>query len=49
MNVLVHIFFISFILNIFFIIYSFYSKIDLILLGNQQGLKLKFKKRELKN
>ena len=44
LQLLIHAFFISFIINIFIVIYSVYSEIDLILLHNQQGSKLKLKK-----
>jgi hypothetical protein len=47
MQLLVHAFFISFVINIFIVIYSIYSEIDFILLQNQQGSKLKIKKKEL--
>jgi hypothetical protein len=47
MQLLVHTFFISFVINIFIVIYSIYSEIDFILLQNQQGSKLKIKKKEL--
>ena len=48
LQLLIHAFFISFIINIFLIIYSVYSEIDFILLRNQQGSKLKFKRKEFK-
>lgn len=44
-NYLIHIFFISFIINIFIVIYSIYSEINFIFLHNLQGSKLKIKKK----
>jgi hypothetical protein len=40
----IHIFFISFIINLFIIFYSIYSMLDLFLFHNKQGSKLKIKK-----
>jgi hypothetical protein len=47
MQLLIHAFFISFVIDIFVVIYSIYSEIDFILLQNQQGSKLKIKKKEI--
>ena len=43
-NVLIHIFFISFIINLFIVFYSIYSLLDGFLFNNIQGSKLKIKK-----
>lgn len=45
-NYLIHIFFISFIINIFIVIYSIYSEINFIFWQNLQGSKLKIKKKQ---
>lgn len=45
--ILVHAFFISFIINLFIVFYSFYSLIDLLVFHNLQGFKLKIKKDSL--
>lgn len=42
--ILVHAFFISFIINLFVVFYSVYSFVDIIIFHNLQGLKLKLKK-----
>ena len=47
LSVLIHAFFISFVINIFIIIYSVYSEIDAILFRNEQGSKLELKKRDI--
>lgn len=48
LQLLIHAFFISFIINIFVIIYSIYSEIDFFLFRNEQGSKLKLKKEKFK-
>lgn len=47
MELLLNIFFISFGINIFIIIYFLYSLFEIIFLQNHQGSKLKFKKNQL--
>jgi hypothetical protein len=47
LQLLINSFFISFIINIFIVIYSIYSEIDFILLQNLQGSRLKIKKKEI--
>lgn len=42
--ILVHTFFISFIINLFVVFYAIYSFIDIIIFHNLQGFKLKLKK-----
>ena len=47
MKFLLDLFFISFGINIFIIIYSVYSLVEILLLQDLQGSKLKFKKAQL--
>ena len=47
LRLLTHTFFISFIINIFIVIYSIYSEIDYIFMHNLQGSKLKIKKKQI--
>lgn len=47
LDILFNIFFISFGINIFIIIYSMYSIVEIFLLQNLQGSKLKIKKKQL--
>jgi hypothetical protein len=47
LQLLINSFFISFIINIFIVIYSIYSEIDFIFLHNLQGSRLKIKKKEM--
>lgn len=47
MQFLLNLFFISFGINIFIIIYSVYSLVEILLLQDLQGSKLKFKKAQL--
>ena len=47
MKILLNLFFISFGINIFIIIYSVYSLVEILLLQDLQGSKLKFKKAQL--
>lgn len=42
--ILIHTFFISFIINLFIVLYSIYSFVNIIVFHNLQGLKLKVKK-----
>lgn len=43
-NILIHVFFVSFIINLFIVFYSLYSFSDSFLFHNIQGSKLKIKK-----
>ena len=45
--ILIHAFFISFIINLFIVFYSIYSFIDILLFHNLQGFKLKIKSDSL--
>lgn len=45
--ILIHLFFISFIINLFIVFYSIYSLIDLIVFHNNQGSILKVKRKIL--
>lgn len=45
--ILIHIFFISFIINLFVVFYSLYSIADIIIFHNLQGFRLKIKKKSL--
>lgn len=45
--ILIHLFFISFIINLFIIFYSIYSIIDMIIFHNTQGSILNVKKKSL--
>jgi hypothetical protein len=47
MEILLNLFFISFGINIFIIIYSLYSILEILFLQNLQGSKLKFKKNQI--
>ena len=47
MELLLTLFFISFGINIFIIIYLLYSLVEILLLQDLQGSKLKFKKAQL--
>lgn len=46
---LIHIFFVSFIINLFICIYSFYCFIDIVFFHSLQGSKLKIKKQKFFN
>ena len=46
-KILIHIFFISFIINLFIVFYSIYSFIDIVFFHNLQGSRLKIKKDSL--
>lgn len=46
--ILIHIFFISFIINLFISFYAIYSAIEIFVFHNLQGYKLKIKKNNLK-
>lgn len=48
MEILTYLFFISFCFNIFIIIYSVYSLIEIIFLQDLQGSKLKIKQNQIK-
>ena len=45
--ILIHIFFISFIINLFIVLYAIYSLVDIIIFHNLQGFRLKIKKDSL--
>ena len=45
--ILIHIFFISFIINLFISFYAIYSFIEILIFHNLQGFKLKIKKNTL--
>lgn len=45
--ILTHLFFVSFIINIFIVFYSLYSLIDMIIFHNTQGSILNVKKKTL--
>ena len=45
--ILIHLFFISFIINLFVVFYSVYSLADTILFHNMQGTILKMKEKSL--
>ena len=45
--ILIHIFFISFIINLFIVFYSLYSLIDIIVFHNNQGAILNMKQKSL--
>lgn len=45
--ILIHLFFISFIINLFVVFYSIYSLADTILFHNKQGVILKMKENSL--
>ena len=47
MEILTNLFFISFGINLFIIIYFIYSIVEIFLLQNLQGSKLKYKKNHL--
>lgn len=47
MEILVHLFFISFAINIFIIIYSIFPFIQILLFQDIQGSKLDIKKRQM--
>ena len=47
MEILTHLFFISFSINIFIIVYSVYSLAEIFFTQNLQGSKLEFKKKKL--
>lgn len=42
--ILIHCFFISFIINFFIVLYSIYSFLDIVIFHNIQGFRLKIKK-----
>lgn len=42
--ILIHCFFISFIINFFIVLYSLYSFLDIVIFHNIQGFRLKIKK-----
>jgi len=46
-KILIHIFFISFIINLFISFYAIYSFIEILIFHNLQGFKLKIKKDTL--
>ncbi len=46
--ILIHLFFISFIINLFIVFYSIYSLIDVLIFHNFQGSILNMKKKALK-
>lgn len=45
--ILIHLFFISFIINLFIVFYSIYSLVDMLIFHNSQGSILKLKKKSL--
>jgi len=45
--ILTHLFFVSFIINLFVVFYSIYSLVDTILFHNMQGTILKMKEKSL--
>ena len=45
--ILIHIFFISFIINLFVVLYAIYSFFDIVIFHNLQGYRLKIKKDSL--
>lgn len=45
--ILIHTFFISFIINLFIVLYAIYSLVDIIIFHNLQGFRLKIKKDSL--
>ena len=47
--ILIHLFFISFIINLFVVFYSIYSLADTILFHNMQGTILKMKEKSLQS
>ena len=46
--ILIHLFFISFIINLFIVFYSIYSLVDSVLFHNMQGTILKMKEKSIK-
>ena len=47
-KILIHIFFISFIINLFISFYAIYSAIEILIFHNLQGYKLKIKSNSTK-
>lgn len=47
-SILIHLFFISFIINLFISFYAIYSFVEILIFHNLQGYKLKIKKDTLK-
>lgn len=45
--ILIHTFFISFIINLFVVLYAIYSFFDIVIFHNLQGYRLKIKKDSL--
>ena len=45
--ILIHTFFISFIINLFIVLYAIYSLVDIVIFHNLQGFRLKIKKESL--